>query len=109
MKSTIKSRTLIIGHCLVHSEQRTADTSAFNFMVIILMHDHYGNRCTTHPNALFLFLDGCQYFPLYCIGKFKSFGATLKFDPFFRLNGIMQTLLVAFSIKTYMACSVILS
>ena len=36
----------------------------------------------------------------------QSFGATLKFDPhFFVFNGIIQTILVAFSMKTYRACT----
>ena len=36
----------------------------------------------------------------------QSFGATLKDDPHFLLfNGIIQTILVAFSIKTSRACT----
>ena len=40
----------------------------------------------------------------------QSFGATLKFDPhFFAFNGIIQTILVAFSVKTSWACIGMLS
>ena len=39
-----------------------------------------------------------------------SFGATLKFEPhFFAFNGIIQTNLVAFSMKTSRACTDMLS
>ena len=42
--------------------------------------------------------------------KMQSFGATLKFDPhFFLLNGIIQTSLVAFSMKTSVAYAGMLS
>ena len=42
--------------------------------------------------------------------KTQSFGATLRFDShFFLLNGIIQTILVAFSMKTSMACTGMLS
>ena len=38
--------------------------------------------------------------------KKQRFGATLKFDPrFFLLNGISQSILVAFSMKTRIACT----
>ena len=40
----------------------------------------------------------------------QSFGANLKFDPhFFVFNGIIQTVLVAFSVKTFKACTGMLS
>ena len=35
-----------------------------------------------------------------CIWKCKVFGATLKFDPHILFNGIIQTILVVFSMKT---------
>ena len=42
--------------------------------------------------------------------KMQSFGATLKFDPhLFLLNGIIQTILVAFSMKTSVAYTGMLS
>ena len=34
----------------------------------------------------------------------QSFGATLKFDPHFVFNGIVQTILVAFSMEASRAC-----
>ena len=38
--------------------------------------------------------------------QIQSFGATLKFDPhFFVLNGIIETILMAFSMKTLRACT----
>ena len=40
----------------------------------------------------------------------QSFGATLKFGPrFFMFNGIIQTILVAFSMKMYRAYTGMLS
>ena len=40
----------------------------------------------------------------------QSFGATLKVDPhFFLFNGIIQTVLVAFSVKMSRACTDMLS
>ena len=39
----------------------------------------------------------------------QSFGATLKFDPNFLFNGIIQTILVAFSMKMSRACTGMLS
>ena len=40
----------------------------------------------------------------------QSFGATLKFDPhFWMFNGIIQTVLVAFLMKTSRACTDMLS
>ena len=59
-KVTSKSRKLITGQYLIHFEQRTADTIAFNFMAYSVMNHHYGKRFPTYPNALFPFLDGCQ-------------------------------------------------
>ena len=69
------------------------------------MHHHYGKRCPTHLNALFPFL-----FSIVLYTKLQCFGATLKFDPhFFLLNKIIQIILVAFSMKTSMACTGMLS
>ena len=43
---------------------------------------------------------------MHCIWKIQNFGATLMFDPhFFVFNGIIQTILVAFSMKTSRACT----
>ena len=41
--------------------------------------------------------------------KIQSFGVTLKCDPFFVFDGISQTILVAFSMKTSRACTDMLS
>ena len=38
-----------------------------------------------------------------------SFGATFKVDPLFLFNGILQAILVSFSIKTSRACTDMLS
>ena len=48
--------------------------------------------------------------PIVLYRKMRSFGAALKFDPHFVLsNGIIQTILVAFSMKTSRTCTGMLS
>ena len=42
-------------------------------------------------------------------GKMQSFGATLKCDPRFNFDGMIQTILVAFSMKTSRVCTGMLS
>ena len=65
------------------------------------MHHHYGKRYPSHPKALYPFLDGPQWFPLHCIGKCKI----LALPQFFVFYGILQTILVAFSMKTLRVCT----
>ena len=69
-------------------------------MAMSPMHHHYGKRYPSHPNALYSFLNVPPLVPIALYRKMQSFGAFLKFDlHFFVFNGIIQTILVTFSMK----------
>ena len=75
------------------------------------MHHHYGKQFPSHPNALnytHSLTDPVASIALYRKMQFRCYA--LEFDPhFFVFNGIIQTILVAFSMKTSWACTGMLS
>ena len=89
---------------------RIADTSALNFIALRPMPHHYEKKWSFTSECIIPIPRRTRVVPISLYRKMQSFAAILKFDPHFCVfNGIIQTILVAFSTKTSRACTGMLS